>query len=110
MSTIDIIDSVAVVKKPDDELLFTAKAYVVLKNGILPTKETEEYIKEKCNQTLTLNTGEETQLKPYEIPASIEFIEALPRTEADKINYTKLEALATQEYQEEKAKKRTLKK
>ena len=38
MSTIDVIDSVAVVKKPDDELLFTAKAYVVLKNGILPIK------------------------------------------------------------------------
>ena len=110
MSTIDVIDSVAVVKKPDDELLFTAKAYVVLKNGILPTKETEAYIKEKCNQNLILNTGEETQLKPYEIPTSIDFIDVLPRTEADKINYTELEALAAQEYENEKSKKKTLKK
>lgn len=110
MSTIDVIDSVAVVKKPDDELLFNAQAYVVLKNGILPTKETEEYIKEKCNQTLILNTGEETQLKPYEIPTSIDFIDVLPRTEADKINYTELEALAAQEYENEKSKKKALKK
>ena len=109
MSTIDIIDSVAVVKKPDDELLFTSKAYIVLKNGILPTKEIEEYIKEKCNKTLTLNTGEETQLKPYEIPTSIDFVTTLPRTTADKLNYSYLEELAMQEYEKEKKKKKTLK-
>ena len=110
MSTIDVIDSVAVVKKPDEELLYTAKAYVVLKKGILPTKETEEYIKEKCNQTLILNNGEETQLKPYEIPASIDFVDTLPRTAADKLNYPYLEEFAAQEYEEEKTKKKTLKK
>ena len=108
MSSIDIIDSVAVVKKPDDEMLFTSKAFIVLKNGVLPTKETEEYIKEKCNQTLILSNGEEAQLKPYEIPTSFSFVESLPRTTADKINYPELEKIAAAEYAEEKAKRKIL--
>lgn len=110
MSSIDVIDSVTVVKKPDDEMLFTAKAYIVLKDGILPTKETEAYIKQKCTETIILANGEEAQLKPYEIPTSIDFIEKVPRTVADKINYPLLEKQAVKEYEEEKTKKRILKK
>lgn len=103
LSLIDVIDSVAVVKKPDDDLLYTNKAYIVLKDGILPTKEVQQYIKDKCFMQLYDSTiGEYVQLKPYEIPSSFDFVDKLPRTIADKINYLELEELAKQEYEREK--------
>ncbi len=109
ISTIDCIDSCAVVKKPDDNMLYTSKAYIVLKNGIISSDETLEYIKQKCLEQLTINeTGEKVQLKPYEIPTSFQFVDNLPRTKADKIDYSLLEQLTDDEYKKEKV--RTLSK
>ena len=102
MSIIDVIDSCAVVKKPNDEMLYTGKAFVVLKNGIEPTEEIKEYILSKCIEQLVSQNGDRFQLKSYEIPTSIEFVKELPRTNADKIDYPALEKLATQEYETEK--------
>lgn len=110
LSLIDVIDSVAVVKKPNDELLYTSKAYVVLKKGVLPTKEVEQYIKDKCSMQLYDSTvGEYVHLKPYEIPSSFDFVDRLPRTVADKINYPELEKLAKIEYENEKKEIKKLK-
>ena len=47
LSYIDIINECAVVKVPDEELLYVNKAYIVLKDGIAPTEETKEYIMKK---------------------------------------------------------------
>jgi len=104
MSNIDIIDSVAVVKKPDDEKLYTSKAFIVLKEGIENDDVLKEYILNQCEEELVMKNGDKIQLKPYEIPTSIEFVSELPRTEADKIDYMYLEKLATDEYEEEKTK------
>ena len=84
----------------DEEMLFVGIAYVVLKKGLTPTKEIKERIYEKCKKTLVSPNGDEVQLKENEIPVEIVFVNELPRTKADKIDYNELE---------EKAKKLILK-
>lgn len=107
ISLIDVVEAACVVPKPDKDLLFTNKAYVVLKDGVLPTKEVSDHIINMCYKPLTNPmTGETIQLKPYEIPESITFLETLPRTVADKVDYKLLEELAKEEV---KIKKRELK-
>lgn len=104
VSNIDIVDSCAVVPKPNEESLYKSKAYVVLKEGVMPTKEKEEYIIKKCHETFyDITTQESITLKDYEIPESVSFLETLPRTEAaEKINYELLKKMAEEEYQKEK--------
>ena len=107
ISLIDVVEAACVVPKPDKDILFTNKAYVVLKDGVLPTKEVSDHIINMCYKPLTNPmTGETIQLKPYEIPESITFLETLPRTVADKVDYKLLEELAKEEV---KTKKRELK-
>ena len=67
---------------------------------LLTTKEIKERIYEKCKKTLVSPNGDEVQLKENEIPVEIVFVNELPRTKADKIDYNELE---------EKAKKLVLK-
>lgn len=110
ISAIDCIDSCAVVKKPDDELLYTNKVFIVLKNDYLPNEETLNYIKKMCLKEIIINSsGEKGQLKPYEIPSSFEFVDSLPRTRADKVDYTLLEDLAKEEYEKNNRKKLLMK-
>ena len=109
IALIDVVDSVVVVPKPDKDLLFTNKAYVVLKDGVMPTKEVSDYILDMCYKPIINNiTGETIQLKPYEVPESITFLDTIPRTKADKADYKLLEELAKEEA-EHKTKKRELK-
>ena len=113
VSNIDVVDSCAIVPKPNEESLYKSKAYVVLKEGVLPTKETEEYIIKKCHETFyDITTQESITLKDYEIPESVSFLETLPRTEAaEKINYELLKKMAEEEYNlERKVKTKKLEK
>lgn len=104
INNIDYVENCVVVKKPNKDLLFTGKAYIVLKEGLTPSKELKEYISNKCKERIKNKmTGEEIQLKDFEIPAEFEFIEKIPRNEADKIDYPLLEAKAQEEYEEETA-------
>ena len=92
MSHIDVIDSIAVVKKNDKERLFVGKAFIVLKPEVPETEETWNYILDKCSKPIVINkAGEKVLLKTYEIPECYEFIGKLPRTVADKIDYKSLE-------------------
>ena len=107
ISLIDVVDSCCVVPKEDKDLLFTNKAYVVLKDGVLPSFEVSDYIMNMCYKPLYNSvTGEMVQLKPFEVPESITFLDVLPRTKADKIDYTFLENMAKNEV---KIKKKELK-
>ena len=109
VSLIDVVEACCVVPKPDKDLLFTNKAYVVLKDGIMPTKEVSDYILDMCYKPIYNSlTGETIQLKPYEVPESIEFLDELPLTKADKVNYTLLEEMAKEEANT-KSKKKELK-
>ena len=93
ITKIDIVDSCAVVKVSDPNKLYVGKAYIVLKDGVEHSEDTLRYIQDMllCN----FNTKENPLvLKDYEIPESIEFVKQLPRTTADKIDYTALEKKA----------------
>lgn len=110
VSSIDVVESCAIVPKPNDEQLFESKAYVVLKPGVEATDEVKEYIKKQAFKPYTDSYGNSVSLKPYEIPYSVTFMDSLPRTEADKINYEYLKTLAFEEYNNEKANQKVLKK
>lgn len=109
ISLIDVVESCSVVPKKDKDLLYTNVAYVVLKKGILPTKEVSDYILDMCYKPIeNIITKEKIQLKPFEVPSSIEFLEELPRTKADKVDYNLLEKLANNEQINIKIKKKEL--
>lgn len=83
LSTIDDIFDVAVVKVPNDELLYVNKAYIVPNSKYENFDELEMRIKEKLPVT---------GLKEYEYPTYFEFVESLPRKKGtDKIDYDFLE-------------------
>ena len=89
------IENCAVVKKPDKDRLFVGKAYIVLKADIPCTSQTMEWIIEQCTHPITVfGLDEPIQLKSYEIPRDFEFVDTLPRTKADKIDYAALEQMA----------------
>ena len=78
-------------------MLFVSKAYVVLKPGFTASPEMEQLIIEKSKHTITDSNGQEITLKNYEIPKSVTFLEELPRTRADKIDYELLRSLAEED-------------
>ena len=101
ISLIDCVESCCVVAKPDNDLLFVNKAYVVLKDGMKPTEELERTIIDMCYKPIMNPLANETSyLKPFEVPESITFLESLPKTKADKIDYKKLENMAALESKE----------
>ena len=112
LANIDVVDSCAVVPKPNKEKLYESKAYVVLKDGIEPTEEIANYIIEKSRESyIDKTTGDIITLKDYEVPASVTFVKTLPRTEsAEKINYELLKKMAEEEYENENNKEKVLKK
>lgn len=103
VADIDIVDACAVVPKPDKEAIFKSKAYVVLKPGIATSDENKKYIIEKSMKPyFDQKSGESVTLKEYEAPASVTFIDKLPRTDsAEKINYELLRKMAEEEYKQE---------
>lgn len=102
VSNIDVVDSCAIVPKPNEERLFECKAYVVLKDGYSPSEEMERYIIDKSRDVYVDASGEETILKDYELPASVTFLDKLPRTDmAEKIDYEYLKRMAEEEYKKE---------
>lgn len=110
INNIDIVDSCAVVPKPNDDLLYESKAYIVLRDGVAANNDIMEYIKMLCSSEISdKQTGEKLQLKTFEIPQSFSFIESLPKNQADKIDFHKLEVMANQEYENEKIKREKVK-
>lgn len=94
IAAIDCVSACADVQKPDKDLLFTNKAFIILKDGWPKNDETKAHIFAECKKQQTMSNGEKSELKPYEIPSGIEFVDTLPRTQADKIDYRELETKA----------------
>jgi 2-aminobenzoate-CoA ligase len=65
----------AVVAAPDATRGFVAKAFVVLKDGRVPSAELVAELQEHVKR----------ELAPYKYPRAVEFVERLPRTETGKI-------------------------
>ena len=94
MASSNLINDIACVKIPDEDLLYQTKAYIVLKDGVMPDEDTKRLINDSLLIPINTN-GKNEQLKEYEIPSEIEFISELPRVKSTgKINYKELEALA----------------
>ena len=95
ISMIDIVDNCAVVPKADEEKLYKNIAFVVLKDGIKDQEGLEDYLSSRCEDNLQeKSTGVNYQLKPYERPSKFVFLKEIPRTKADKIDYSKLQKMA----------------
>lgn len=91
IQTYACVKDCAVVKVPDNELLYVNKAFVVLNEGYEASEKTLETLKSYFKQTTKL-LGNTAQLKPYEIPTYIELVDSLPRIPgSEKIDYKKLE-------------------
>ena len=87
----DCIEDCAAIKVPDEDELYVNVIYVVLKPNCFPTEET----KRKIYDSLLIpkvGSGKNIQLKEYEIPKDIIFVDELPRIEgSEKIDYLELE-------------------
>ena len=66
---------------PHPKKVQVAKAYIVLKDGVKPSKEVEKSIRLHC----------EKNLARYSLPAVYEFRESLPKTLVGKVAYRELE-------------------
>lgn len=92
MDSFDCVEECAVVKVEDAKMLFVNKAFIVLKKGLEKGDEILHHLHELCKKPTALSDGEVKQLKWYEIPTYVEFVDALPRRSGtDKIDYMKLE-------------------
>ena len=94
----DKIEDCAAVKVPDEDELYVDVVYVVLKPGVQPTEEVKREIFDSL--LISKKSGaKQVQLKEYEIPKDIIFIDELPRIEgSEKINYIELEKKAQEEF------------
>lgn len=72
----------AVVSSPHEIRGYAVKAFVLLRQGELPTKALAEELFNYCN----------TNLATYKIPRIIEFVESLPKTISGKIRRVELRA------------------
>lgn len=91
ISLFDCVRDCAVVQVPDEKLLFVNKAYIVLNSGYY-FDGIADYIKDLCMKPITMEDSKVRQLKDYEIPAYLEFVQELPRKHGtDKIDYKLLE-------------------
>lgn len=103
ISSFDCVKDCAVVKVPDQEELYTNKAYIVLNDGYVPSEETQNYINNLFYLPTTVSNGRTTQLKSYEVPSYIEFVDELPRISgSEKINYAYLEKDAEEKLEQNK--------
>lgn len=92
-----IVDCAAV-KFPDENELYVVKAFIVLEEGISTTDELKVEILEKLKHPIIAN-GKTEQLKEYEIPVELIFIERLPRISGtEKVDYRALEDMENESH------------
>lgn len=97
ISNLDDIDECAIVKVPDDDMLYVNKAYIVPNKDVNDIELEKEKILEKFKQPIINSKGKIEQLKWYEIPSYIEFVKELPRKPGtEKVDYQTLEHDAEQ--------------
>ncbi len=78
---LDFVDKCVVVAIPHQYKKEVAKAFIVLKNGKEKSAETENEIREYCKK----------KLMHYSVPYRYEFVDLLPKTAYNKIDFMKLQ-------------------
>lgn len=97
ISNFPCVKDCAVVKvDTNDGSLAANKAYIVLdESKMLDNKDFTSQILDLCLKPIKMANGDIVQLKEYEIPAYIEFVNALPRRKGtEKVDYQLLEQKA----------------
>ena len=97
ISNFPCVKDCAVVKvDTNDGSLAANKAYIVLdESKMLDNKDFTSQILDLCLKPIKMVNGDIVQLKEYEIPAYIEFVNALPRRKGtEKVDYQLLEQQA----------------
>ena len=97
ISNFPCVKDCAVVKvDTNDGSLAANKAYIVLdESKMLDSKDFTSQILDLCLKPIKMVNGDIVQLKEYEIPAYIEFVNALPRRKGtEKVDYQLLEQKA----------------
>ncbi|MBR3332148.1 acyl--CoA ligase [Candidatus Saccharibacteria bacterium] len=93
VSKSDLVKQCYVVKGPDKKLKLASYAYVVLNDGVPKNAETRKAIIKTASEPFSLGRRRIT-LKSYEIPHKVIFLDEMPLTRANKIDFRKLETLA----------------
>ncbi len=84
---LDYVDKCVVVSVPHQYKKEVAKAYIVLKNGKEKSDATKEEIREYCRK----------KLMHYSVPYKYEFVDLLPKTAYNKIDFMKLQKESAKE-------------
>ena len=84
---LDFVDKCVVVPIPHTYKKEVAKAYIVLKDGKAKNEETEKEIKEYCKK----------KLMHYSVPYKYQFVDLLPKTAYNKIDFMKLQKESARE-------------
>lgn len=84
---LDFVDKCVVVSIPHHYKKEVAKAYIVLKNRTEKSAETENIIREHCKK----------KLMHYSVPYKYEFVDLLPKTAYNKIDFMKLQRESVKE-------------
>ncbi len=84
---LDFVDKCVVVSVPHQYKKEVAKAYIVLKNGKEKNDKTVEEIREHCKK----------KLMHYSVPYKYEFVDLLPKTAYNKIDFMKLQRESAKE-------------
>lgn len=84
---LDFVEKCVVVSVPHPYKKEVAKAFIVLKNGKAKTAETENEIREYCKK----------KLMHYSVPYKYEFVDLLPKTAYNKIDFMKLQRESAKE-------------
>lgn len=84
---LDFVEKCVVVSVPHQYKKEVAKAYVVLKNGKEKNDKTKEEIREYCKK----------KLMHYSVPYKYEFVDLLPKTAYNKIDFMKLQEESARE-------------
>lgn len=102
IASFDCVKDCAVVKVPDEDMLYVNKVYIELNDEYksCDINVLMEHVHELCGAPSKVYTGEIDQLMWYEIPKYIEFVDNLPRKQGtEKINYSELESDANEKQQ-----------
>ena len=89
----NLVKACQTVKGPDPKLGFAVYAFVVLKDGVPKNNKTRRAIVKAAAEPFQIGYSH-IALKPYELPRRIVFLDELPLTEADKVDFRKLEVMA----------------
>ncbi len=89
----DLVERCYVVKGPDTKLKLASYAFVVTKEGVGHNNQVRRQI--VTDATRPFYVGKRRViLKPYELPRKVVFLDELPMTKANKIDFRKLEKMA----------------